>query len=115
MGRLVLADRPHQLGRHAVAGDEIGVDEEVLRPGEHVGRRDLDQEQVDHPLDQRLDLERDVREPALGDLARPDGLGRRRRCARRRRDAEAEEEQLGEILDGGSSNAMSRARNHMSR
>ena len=79
MRSLVLTDVRHQPGGGALAGDEVGVGEHCLRPGEGVEGGDLDQQDVDHPLDQHLEVEIEVGEDArlLHLAADPLRVGRR--------------------------------------
>ena len=60
--RLVGADVAHELGRGAVAGDEIVVGEHRLGPRERVERRHLDEEQPDHAPQHHLERQIDVGE-----------------------------------------------------
>ena len=73
--RLVLADVRHEAGRLAVAGHELGVGEQLLGPREHVGGRDLDQQDVDHPPDERLEPEVEIVEHARRQQPAPRFLG----------------------------------------
>ena len=83
----------------AVAGAQVGVAEHALGPGEGVEGRDLDEQQRDHAVEHRLEVEVDV----VGQDPVGHGLGAelgevRRRAARRRADAHALEHRLGLVL-----------------